>query len=230
MQGAPGETDSAPRPSSGDAVHDHEVRIVDPERRIFCPDGIEGEIWVRGPSVAAGYWNNQAGTAETFAAELRDPESGNAELGNAESGAPWLRTGDLGVLVEGELTVTGRIKDLIIFAGRKLHPEDIETTLRGIEDDRLRPGAVAAFAAEIRGRERVVIAVELRRRAGETEVAGLRAAISAAVTRAHEVPVHDIQFLGPGELPRTSSGKIRRHRCAQDYLAGVRAPQPEYAA
>jgi acyl-CoA synthetase (AMP-forming)/AMP-acid ligase II len=185
------------------------VLVVDPETREPVPDGTEGEIWAAGPSVAVGYWNDAERTEAVFGARL------------ADGGGPWLRTGDLGVTEQdGELTVTGRIKDLVIVAGRNIHPEDIEAAIRSVEDERLRRGAIAAFGAEVDGRERVVIAVELRRRPGpEEDLAGLRTAIAGAVSRAFAVTVHDVVFLGPGEIPRTSSGKLRRHQCAKDYMA-----------
>ena len=204
---------AAARPTSGSAVDEHELLIVDPECGAPCPDGVAGEIWVRGASVAAGYWNDPARSEATFRARLADGRF------------PFLRTGDVGVIEDGELTVTGRIKDLIIFAGRKLHPEDIETTIRGVDAVAAEIAAVAAFAAEIGGRERVVVTAELRRRtldaaAGDT----LRSAIRAAVSRAHEVSVHAIELVAPGRLPRTSSGKIRRHLCAELHAAGAFAP------
>ncbi len=197
------------RPTCGHVMDGHDVRIVDPETRAPLPDGAEGEIWAAGPSIAQGYWGDPARTQADFGACL------------ADGTGPWLRTGDLGVMEpDGELTVTGRIKDLIIVAGRNLHPEDIEATVRGIEDERMRRGAIAAFGADIDGRERVVLAVELRRRPGPAEdLSGLRMAITAAVARGFAVTVHEVVFLGPGEIPRTSSGKLRRHQCARDYAA-----------
>ena len=98
-----------------------------------------------------GYWNRPAETAAAFDARLADGRG------------PYLRTGDLGVMTEGELTVTGRVKDLVIVAGRKLHAEDIEATIHEIADDRLRHGSNAVFAAEIGGKERIIVAVELCR-------------------------------------------------------------------
>jgi acyl-CoA synthetase (AMP-forming)/AMP-acid ligase II len=196
------------RTTCGHAIDGHEVTVVDPDQRIPCPEGKEGEIWIHGPSVAKGYWNRPAETASAFAARLADGRG------------PFLRTGDLGVMNAGELTVTGRVKDLVIVAGRKLHAEDIEATIHGIADDRLRQGSNAVFAAEIGGKERVIVAVELCRSPGRMsgDLAPIRAAIGAAVARHHDVTVHDVSFLAPGEIPRTSSGKVRRHLCRAQYL------------
>lgn len=196
------------RTTCGHVIDGHDVVIVDPDQRVPCPDGKEGEIWIQGPSVAMGYWNRPAETAAAFDARLADGRG------------PYLRTGDLGVMTEGELTVTGRVKDLVIVAGRKLHAEDIEATIHEIADDRLRHGSNAVFAAEIGGKERIIVAVELCRPPGRMsgDLAPIRAAIGAAVARIHDVTVHDVAFLAPGEIPRTSSGKVRRHLCRTQYL------------
>ena len=196
------------RTTCGHVIDGHDVVIVDTDQRVPCPDGKEGEIWIQGPSVAMGYWNRPAETAAAFDARLTDGRG------------PYLRTGDLGVMAEGELTVTGRVKDLVIVAGRKLHAEDIEATIHEIADDRLRHGSNAVFAAEIGGKERIIVAVELCRPPGRMsgDLAPIRAAIGAAVARTHDVTVHDVAFLAPGEIPRTSSGKVRRHLCRTQYL------------
>lgn len=195
------------RPTCGHTVEGHEVVVVDPDTLAECPDGTEGEVWAAGPSIAVGYWGDAARTETIFNAHTSDGRG------------PFLRTGDLGVMEDGELTVTGRIKDLIIVAGRNLHPEDIEAATREATDERLRRGAVAAFGVEVDGRERIVLAAELRRRPVQgDDLSALRTMLGGLVTRAFAVGVHDVVFLGPGELPRTSSGKIRRHLCARDYL------------
>ena len=195
------------RTTCGQVIDGHELLIVEPEHRIPCADGKEGEIWIEGPSVAIGYWNRPAETAAAFGAHLADGRG------------PYLRTGDLGVMSDGELTVTGRVKDLVIVAGRKLHAEDIEATIHEMADDRLH-GSNAVFAAEIGGKERIIVAVELNRAPGRMsgDLAPIRAAIGAAVARTHDVTVHDVAFLAPGEIPRTSSGKVRRHLCRAQYL------------
>ena len=196
------------RTTCGHVIDGHGVLTVDPEHRMPCADGKEGEIWIEGPSVAIGYWNRPAETAAAFGAHLADGRG------------PYLRTGDLGVMIDGELTVTGRVKDLVIVAGRKLHAEDIEATIHEMADDRLRHGSNAVFAAEIGGKERIIVAVELNRAPGRMsgDLAPIRAAIGAAVARTHDVTVHDVAFLAPGEIPRTSSGKVRRHLCRAQYL------------
>ncbi len=196
------------RTTCGHVIDGHDVLIVDPEHRIPCAEGKEGEIWLEGPSVAIGYWNRPTETAAAFGAHLADERG------------PYLRTGDLGVMIDGELTVTGRVKDLVIVAGRKLHAEDIEATIHEMADDRLRHGSNAVFAAEIGGKERIIVAVELNRAPGlmSGDLAPIHAAIGAAVARTHDVTVHDVAFLAPGEIPRTSSGKVRRHLCRAQYL------------
>jgi acyl-CoA synthetase (AMP-forming)/AMP-acid ligase II len=196
------------RTTCGHVIDGHDVLTVDPEHCIPCAEGKEGEIWIEGPSVAIGYWNRPTETAAAFGAHLADGRG------------PYLRTGDLGVMIDGELTVTGRVKDLVIVAGRKLHAEDIEATIHEMADDRLRHGSNAVFAAEIGGKERIIVAVELNRAPGRMsgDLAPIRAAIGAAVARTHDVTVHDVAFLAPGEIPRTSSGKVRRHLCRAQYL------------
>src|SRR5262249_22320603 len=121
------------RASSGEAIEDHEVLVVDPLMKRPCPDGDEGEIWVSGPSVAAGYWRDPELTDAAFGARLADRRG------------PYLRTGDLGVIENGTLVITGRMKDVIIVAGRNLHSEDIEATVLGLPGMNVAPAGIAAF-------------------------------------------------------------------------------------
>jgi acyl-CoA synthetase (AMP-forming)/AMP-acid ligase II len=202
--------ESQHRVSCGGAVEGHEVVIVDADRRVPRADGIEGEIWISGPCVAAGYWNDAERSATTFQARLVDGRG------------PYLRTGDLGVMLAGELAVSGRIKDVIIFAGRKLHAGDIEASVIGISDERLKDAAVVAFAAQLEDRERLVVLVAPPRGpSGWTanDDTQLRSAIATAIAYRHDIAVHEICFIAPRELARTSSGKVRRNQCRSDYLA-----------
>ncbi len=198
------------RVSSGHAWDAQRIAIVHPERREELPPGSEGEVWIAGPSVAAGYWGNPEATERDFRARL------------ATGQGPFLRTGDLGILSGilsgGELFVTGRIKDLIILRGRNHYPQDVELTAQRSHPD-LRPDNGAAFAVEIEGEERLVIVqeVERRRRNGLEELA---AAVRRAVAEEHEVQPYEVVLVRTGTVPKTSSGKVQRHACRAQYLAG----------
>jgi acyl-CoA synthetase (AMP-forming)/AMP-acid ligase II len=183
------------------------IAIVDPDTCSLLPDNEVGEIWVSGPSVAQGYWNRPEETEHTFRAYLARSREG-----------PFLRTGDLGFLKDGELVVTGRIKDLIIIRGRNIYPQDIEQTVETCHPA-LRPGCGGAFRVETADEERLVVVQEVdpRRRPDLDEVAG---AIRQAVAEQHEVPVYDVVLIKPGAFPKTSSGKLQRRACKDDYLAG----------
>ncbi|WP_394842046.1 fatty acyl-AMP ligase [Pendulispora brunnea] len=187
-----------------------EVAIVDPERHVRCPPGQVGEIWLRGPSVACGYWNEPS---PAFSAELFEHDGRTRE-------GPFLRTGDLGFLDDGELYVTGRIKDILIVRGRKYHPHDIERTVEGCHAA-LKPAASAAFTADGMGRERLVILQEVRkehvRRFDGREILGN---VREAVASQHGLTVDMLILMPPGGVLRTSSGKVRRSACRQGVLDG----------
>jgi amino acid adenylation domain-containing protein len=185
------------------------VVIVNPETGMEQPPGVEGEVWVSGPSVARGYWRRDEETARDFNAFLLGPGGGEG---------PFLRTGDLGFLHGGELFVTGRLKDLIILRGRNHYPQDVELAAERSHPD-LRPGNGAAFSVEIEGEERLVVVheVERRRREGLEEVAE---AVRRAVAEEHEVQVHEVVLIRAGSLPKTSSGKVQRRLCRELYLRG----------
>jgi acyl-CoA synthetase (AMP-forming)/AMP-acid ligase II len=187
------------------------VAIVDPETRRRQPDRVEGEIWVAGPTVARGYWNRGEQNRETFQARTSDTDEG-----------PFLRTGDLGVLEDGELFITGRLKDLIIVRGANIYPQDVEW-IAADAHAALRPGAGAAFSIEVDDEERLVVVHEVERRhrkAAPAELAAIAAAVREAVAEAFEIEVHAVALLEFGALPKTSSGKVRRQACAADFLAG----------
>ncbi len=191
----------------GSNLPDQEIVIVDPETRTRCPANRVGEIWVRGPSIALGYWNQPEATEATFRAYLADTGQG-----------PYLRTGDLGFLEDGELFVTGRIKDLIIFRGMNIYPQDIEQTAEKSHPSLL-PNAGAAFTVESDGRERLVLVQEVERRR-KTNFEEVFDAIRRAVSREHELPLDAIVLVYAHSIPKTSSGKIQRHACRNGYLAG----------
>ncbi|SPT60422.1 MULTISPECIES: fatty acyl-AMP ligase [Actinomadura] len=190
------------------------VAIVDPETRAEQPDGRVGEIWVHGPNTAPGYWRNSERSQDTFGGELAEP-------GGLPSG-PWMRTGDYGVVHEGELYVTGRIKDLIIVDGRNHYPQDIEVTAQEAHPA-VRPDHVAAFALTGEETERLVVVAERNRRVplGRLDVDEVESAVRSAVNIEHEMSVHDFVLIEPGGVSRTSSGKIARAATRRRYLDGA---------
>ncbi|WP_242883343.1 fatty acyl-AMP ligase [Actinomadura litoris] len=206
--GGTGELVSCGRPSG------QLVAIVDPETRVERPDGRLGEIWVHGPNTARGYWRNEERSRSTFGAELADP-------GGLPPG-PWLRTEDIGVVHDGELYVTGRIKDLIIVDGRNHFPQDIEMTAQEAHPA-VRPGHVAAFALPGPDTERLVVVAERNRRVplGRLDPREVAAAVRGAVSAGHEMSVRDFVLVEPGGVSRTSSGKIARDATRRRYLAGA---------
>jgi 8-amino-7-oxononanoate synthase len=157
--------------------------------------------------VAQGYWNRPEETDRTFRAFLKDSGEG-----------PFLRTGDLGFMQDGELFITGRLKDLIIIRGLNYYPQDIELTV-GKSHPRLRQGNGAALAVEIDGAERLVVVQEIERR-HQRELEGVFEAIRRDVALEHELPVEAIALVKAGSIPKTSSGKIQRHACRTAFLEG----------
>lgn len=195
--------------SGGPALQDQTVRIVDPETRTALPEGTVGEVWVAGPSVAHGYWQQDDESRAWF----------QAVLAGDTAGEPYLRTGDQGFLHEGELYLTGRLKDLMIVNGRNLYPEDVER-VAGDAHEALRHGKGAAFSVDINGAEQYVVAFELE--LGDTaDPAEVAEAIRRAVIGAIGIGPGVIALVKAGTIPRTSSGKIRRQACRQRYLDGA---------
>ncbi len=195
--------------SCGRPVSGTEVQVVDPQSCSPVAEGTLGEVWVRSPSVSAGYWKLPEATAEAFGALLAGSESDN------EPG--FLRTGDLAFLEDGALFVTGRLKDLVIIRGRNYYPQDLEVAAETAHPA-LRQGCSAAFMVEVEGRERLALVAELNRgvRDGFESIV---AAVRGELILDHEVQVFDVVFVRPGSIPKTSSGKIRRSETRRAYLA-----------
>lgn len=191
---------------SGGILLDEGLAIVDPETRRRVADGVVGEIWAAGRHIAAGYWKRPELSVETFQATIVD-----------EGDRPYLRTGDLGFLCDGELFVAGRLKDLIIVRGVNHYPQDVERTVEQ-SHARVRFGGAAAASVALEGVERIVVFAEAQRR-GDGDLDAIAQAIRAAVAREHELPLDAVVLVPPGGLPKTSSGKIRRHACRQQWLA-----------
>jgi acyl-CoA synthetase (AMP-forming)/AMP-acid ligase II len=193
----------------GQSPADQKVIIVNPETLLPCDPEQIGEIWVAGPSVAQGYWNNPEQTEKTFHAYLADTGKG-----------PFLRTGDLGFLQDGELFITGRLKDVIIIRGQNHYPQDIELTVENSHPS-LRLGCGAAFAIDFKGSERLVIVHEVERSyLRKFNVQEVVDSIRQAVVSQHGLQVFATSLIKPGSIPKTSSGKIRRQACRTAFLAG----------
>jgi len=209
--------------SCGRAWLGQELAIVDPATLTPCDGGAIGEVWVRGPSVAQGYWQRPVETAETFDGRLaRDP--GEPRAGAETNPAPFLRTGDLGFLDGGELFIAGRLKDLIIIRGRNLYPQDIELTVER-SHPALRPGCGAAFSIELGQEERLVVVHEHERTPNDSpldpeSVEAIAEAVRRAVAEQHEAQVQQVVLLRAGTIPKTSSGKIQRRACRAALLGG----------
>ena len=193
----------------GRAHGDLRVLIVDPETCRRCPSGTIGEIWVSGPSVTAGYWNRPQLTRDIF--EARESESGSG---------PFLRTGDLGFQQDGEIFVTGRLKDLMIVGGRNIHPEDIEATVEAAHPEMSPHGAIA-FSVDGNPQERLVVVAEIGRGARQDSQLGqLEQVIRAAVAKENNVAVSEVVFVRRRTLPKTTSGKKRRSACRRSFVDG----------
>ncbi|HVR98327.1 MAG TPA: amino acid adenylation domain-containing protein, partial [Thermoanaerobaculia bacterium] len=195
--------------SCGSAWGDQAVLIVDPESGLYCAEDAVGEIWIAGASVAQGYWAQLETTREAFHAR---PADGRCQ--------DFLRTGDLGFLHEGQLFVTGRLKDLIILRGRNYYPQDLEAAVERCHPA-LRPGCGAAFSMELEGEERLVVALEVERtwlaRVNPAEVAQ---AVREAIAREFELQVYLVALLRTATIPKTTSGKIRRSACRAGLFGG----------
>ncbi|ASU38877.1 hypothetical protein hmeg3_11650 [Herbaspirillum sp. meg3] len=188
----------------------HQLRIADPTSGMPLSDGLVGEIWAGGPSVAAGYWRRQTDSADTFV---------------ERDGQRWLRTGDLGFIEQGELFIAGRRKDMIIVRGQNLYPQDIERAIES-EVELVRKGRVAAFAVPREqspdGIEGIGVALEISRSvqkmvAAQTLIDSLQETIALTCSE----PASVIVLLNPGSLPKTSSGKLQRSACRSGWLDGT---------
>jgi acyl-CoA synthetase (AMP-forming)/AMP-acid ligase II/3-oxoacyl-(acyl-carrier-protein) synthase/acyl carrier protein len=189
--------------------------IVDPQTHEELADDVVGEIWIANASVAAGYWKKPAETAETF------------EAVTASGRGPMLRTGDLGFTRNGEVYLTGRLKDLLIINGANHYPHDIEATVEAASPD-VRASFVAAFPVERDGAERLVVAAELSRRSADT--AAVIAAIRDEVSREHGVACDAIVLLPKGSILKTSSGKVQRRACKTTFVEGGFEPIAQWSA
>jgi amino acid adenylation domain-containing protein len=193
--------------SCGVPLASTEVVIANPESGIAAGTDRVGEIWIAGASVGAGYWGKPDLTREAFGATL------------GATGKAYLRTGDLGFLRDGELFVTGRLKDMLIVHGRNLYPQDIERTVERA-DAALRSGHGAAFGVDSPAGEQLVAVQEVRRDAENADLDAILQAIRQAVADYHELPIHAIVLVRAGSVPRTTSGKIQRRSCKQKFIDG----------
>ena len=233
--------------SSGRTVTGGDLAIVDPDRHARCAPGTIGEIWLRSPSVARGYWNRPDESKQTFGARI-----------DGEDATDWLRTGDLGLVKHGELYVTGRLKELIIVRGLKHSPSDIEATIEQTQWDtpHFRPGGSVAFSAELAGDERLFLVVEVERRQRERRAGNAPSVerrrgadrrrrpfayradaepvrfdpalvvreLRNAIATQHGVEVSGVFLTRPGAIPKTSSGKKQRVLCRTLFLGDTASP------
>jgi len=186
------------------------VRIVDVDTNRQCPQDVVGEIWVHGENVAAGYWSRPPEQQRCFGATLVDASPGTPD-------GPWLKTGDLGFISDGELFIVGRIKDLLIIRGRNHYPEDIEATVQEVTG-----GRVAAISVPLNSTEKLVTVIEVKKRPdlnGDAIhwLSEIKSDVTSAVSNAHGLNVGDLVLVGPGSIPTTTSGKIRRAACIEQY-------------
>ncbi|YAF94567.1 MAG: AMP-binding protein [Nodularia sp. CChRGM 3473] len=194
-------------PGCGRLVCNTKVAIVNPQTLAKCAPDEVGEIWVSDPSVAQGYWQRSEDTKRTFQAHI-------AETGEG----PFLRTGDLGFIKDGQLYITGRIKDVIIIRGTNHYPQDIEWTVQD-SHPALRPENGAAFGVEVNGEERLVILQEIERNSQQQlDVDQVFEDIRKKVFELHEIQVYAVVLIKAGTLPKTSSGKIQRSACRQGFI------------
>ena len=205
---------AVPHVSCGQAARGFACVIVDPDTRAELPDGQLGEIWLHGNNIGRGYWGRPEETERTFRARLRSRLPDGAASQVPDDGA-WLRTGDLGTRLRGELYVIARLADVLGLEGRMLDPRDVERT--AADASRLvRRGYAVAFAVD----DALVIVAERATGTALLDPDEAREAIRAAAADRHRVVVSDVRLLAAGALPRTTSGKLARTAARGQYLRG----------
>jgi len=206
---SPGDATAIAFVSSGKPIPGHEVLIVDANGE-EVPERTEGFLWFRGPSATSGYYRNEAATRELFPKQAATRESGNA----------WVDSGDRAYCADGEIYVTGRVKDIIIKGGRNLYPHEVEELAARVEG--IRKGCIVAFGVknEATGTEKLVIAAESRER-DAAKRAAIAAAVIEKVSGGLGLPPDRVEIIPAGSIPKTSSGKLRREETKQLYLAGT---------
>jgi fatty-acyl-CoA synthase len=193
--------------------------IVDPDSEAELADGHVGEIWLCGDNVGRGYWGRPEETRRTFGAALRSRAAVGSHAEGAAADSRWLRTGDLGFYLDGELYVTGRRVDVIVVDDRTIYPEDVEHTAAEASP-LVRRGYATAFTVPSDTGETVVIVAERASGTRRTDPAPAIEAIRAEVMRRHRLTVVDAILVPAGAIPRTTSGKLARRACREEYLRG----------
>lgn len=189
---------------------DSRIEIVDPCSGRRCAPGRVGEVWVSGASVTDGYWNRQAENTKHFRARLAEDDD-----------AEFLRTGDLGFVLDGELYVTGRRKELMVIRGRNIFPQDIERTVEaGVSE--ARPNSCVVFSVDVEHEERLVVLLEIERQVSDVDRTRLADVVRDLVSREHRLAVFHVSFVRPGQAPRTTSGKPQRRKARSAFLTELR--------
>lgn len=208
VQASPTDDNALMMVNCGKSIIDQKIVIVNPTTLQQCESNQVGEIWIAGPSVAKGYWGLKEETRAAFGAHIADTGEG-----------PFLRTGDLGFLHQGELFVTGRLKDLIIIHGSNHYPQDIEITVES-SHAALQPGAGAAFSVTEGGKEQLVIVQEVTRQHRQPNINEVASSVRQAIAEKHDLQVFAIVLVKPMSIPKTSSGKIQRRATKNAFLNG----------
>jgi fatty-acyl-CoA synthase len=196
--------------------------IVDPDSGDERSDGQVGEIWLQGNNVGRGYWNRIEETRRTFGATLGSRLAADSHADGARVDRNWLRTGDFGVYLGGELYITGRIADLVTIDGRDHYPQHIEATAAEASP-MVRRGYAVAFTVPAPTGEELVIVAERAAGTNRADPQEAVQAIRSAVSRRHGLSLNDVRLVPAGSIPRTTSGKLARRACRAGYLAGVTA-------
>ncbi|MFD4369030.1 long-chain-fatty-acid--AMP ligase FadD32 [Rhodococcus sp. NPDC058521] len=229
-----------PQVACGYVARSQWATIVDPETRSERPDNEVGEIWLHGKNIGIGYWGRKDETEATFHNKLATPLAAGSHAEGTPEDANWMRTGDYGVYVDGELYITGRVKDLVIVDGRNHYPQDLEASAQEASDA-LRPGFVAAFSVPANqlppvvfenthsglafdpddSSEQLVLVAERAPGAGKADPQPIADTVRAAISVRHGVTARDVLLVPAGSIPRTSSGKIAHRACRAAYIEGT---------
>ena len=226
---APDAPNALAQVSCGEVAVSQWAAIVDPDTGAEVPDEYVGEIWLHGDNIGRGYWARPEETEYTFGNKLQSRLDTGSHADGTAADATWLRTGDLGCYIGGDLYITGRIKDMVIVDGRNHYPQDIEATVAEASDG-IRHGFVAAFSVPSRElpdgsptdtSEKLVIVAERGPGAGRADPQPIVDAVRRAVSRKHAVNIYDVRLVAAGVIPRTTSGKLARRACRAEYIDGT---------